>query len=91
MAAGFLGRDDRIGDQRAAVFRQYRCVEVGGGPDLVAVLADLAVDDVGAAQGVLSGIAEADCADAFLGTGVRFTAGRLAPAPESGGAFPVAG
>ncbi|MCY1445817.1 hypothetical protein D9M71_623490 [compost metagenome] len=93
MAAGVLGRDDRTGDQRAAVFRQHRCVEVGGGPDFVAVLADLAVDDVGSAQGVLSGVAEADCADAFVGAGLGFSAwqGRLAATPESGCAFPVAG
>src|SRR5689334_13752167 len=91
MAAGVLGRNDRTGDQRAAVFRQHRRVEVGGGPDFVAVLADLAVDDVGSAQGVLSGVAETDCADAFVGACVRVTTRRLAATPEPGRAFPVAG
>jgi hypothetical protein len=47
MAAGVLGRDDRAGDQCAAVRRQHRCAEVGGGADLAAVLADPAADDVG--------------------------------------------
>ena len=89
MAAGVLGRDDRAGDQCVAVLRQHRCAEVSGGADVVAVLDDLAADDVGAAQGVLSGVAEADRAAAFPGAGVRLAAGRLASALDPGRAFPV--
>ena len=47
VAAGVLGLGHRAGHRRAAVRRQHRRAEVGGGADLPALLADPAIDDVG--------------------------------------------
>lgn len=86
-----FGGDDCADHQCAVVRWQHRFAEVGSGADVAAVLAHSAVHDVGAAQGVLPGVAAADRADALAGPVRPVTSRpwRLAPAPEPGGALPV--